>query len=329
MNQTTLVIGAGIAGLLLTRQLGAAGQPVTMLEKSRGVGGRMATKRVGAAVFDHGAQFFTARTPEFAALATEWAAQGLIRDWASGSHPRYVSPNGMTGLPKRLAEGLDVRREHQVTAARWTGEWWEVEIENQPALVGDRLVLAAPVAQSLVLLKAGGVTLPVDITTALAGLDYHPCLALLVVLDEPSMVPAEGLTPTDGPIRWLADNTKKGISPGVAAAVTLHARPEFSEGHYTKSASEVVDLMLPEARPWLRGQVISTMLHRWRYSEPKTTHREPCVWLPDLALGFIGDAFGGPKIEGAGSSGLALARLMGVDHNESRRYRHRQNHQAE
>lgn len=311
MSQTTLVVGAGIAGLLLARRLRAAGQPVTVLEKSRGVGGRMATKRVGVAVFDHGAQFFTTRTPEFNALATEWAAQGLIRDWTHGPHPRYVSPDGMTGLPKRLAEGLDVRREHQVTAARWTGKQWEVEIANRPALVGDRLALAAPVAQSLALLKAGNVNLPVAVASELVGLDYHPCLALLVVLDEPSVAPAEGLTPTDGSIRWLADNTKKGISPDVAAAVTLHARPEFSTAHYAKNASEVAALLLPEARPWLRGQVISTTLHRWRYSEPKTTHREPCVWLPDLALGFVGDAFGGPKIEGAGTSGLALARLLG------------------
>ena len=311
MSQTTLVVGAGIAGLLLARLLCAAGQPVTVLEKSRGVGGRMATKRVGAAVFDRGAQFFTARTPEFAALVSEWAAQGLIRDWTPGSHPRYVSPNGMTELPKRLAKGLDVRREHRVTAARRTGDRWEVEIENQSVLVGDRLVLAAPVAQSLALLKAGGANLPVAVATDLAGLDYHPCLALLVVLDEPSTVPTEGLTPTDGSIRWLADNTKKGISPGVAAAVTLHARPEFSTAHYSKSASEVAALLLPEARPWLRGQVISTTPHRWRYSEPRTTHREPCIWLPDLALGFIGDAFGGPKIEGAVTSALALARLLG------------------
>jgi renalase len=311
MNPTTLVIGAGIAGLLLTRQLRAAGQPVTVLEKSRGVGGRMATKRVGAAVFDHGAQFFTARTPEFTALAAEWAAQGLIRDWIRGPHPRYIGPNGMTGLPKRLAEGLDVRCEHPVTAVRWNGERWEVDIENQPTLTGDRLVMAAPVAQSLALLKAGDVILPVDVASDLAGLDYHPCLALLVVLSEPSTVPADGLALPDGSIRWLADNAKKGISPDVAAAVTLHARPEFSEAHYSNDASEVAALLLPEARPWLRGQVVSTTLHRWRYSEPKATHRTPCVWLPELALGFAGDAFGGPKVEGAGSSGLALARLMG------------------
>jgi renalase len=310
MNPTTLVIGAGIAGLLLARQLRAAGQPVTVLEKSRGVGGRMATKRVGAAIFDHGAQFFTARTPEFAALAATWAAQGLIRDWTSGPHPRYIGLDGMTAVPKCWAEGLDVRCEHQATAVRRNGDRWEVEIENQPTLVGDRLVLAAPVAQSLALLKAGGVTLPVDVESDLTGLGYHPCLALLVVLNEPSAVPAEGLAPPDGSIRWLADNTKKGISPGVAAAVTLHARQEFSAAHYANSASEVAALLLPEARPWLRGQVVSATLHRWRYSEPKATHRTPCVWLPELTLGFTGDAFGGPKVEGAGSSGLALARLM-------------------
>ena len=56
MNKTTVIVGAGIAGLLAARRLRTAGCDVLVLEKSRGFGGRMATKRVGAAVFDQGAQ---------------------------------------------------------------------------------------------------------------------------------------------------------------------------------------------------------------------------------------------------------------------------------
>lgn len=76
MNETIAVVGAGIAGLLLARELKARGAEVVVFEKSRGLGGRMATKRVGEAVFDTGAQYFTAKSERFAAQVTELAAAG-------------------------------------------------------------------------------------------------------------------------------------------------------------------------------------------------------------------------------------------------------------
>ena len=71
-SMTCIVIGAGIAGLLAARTLQEHGLRVTVLDKGRGVGGRMATRRIGSAVFDHGAQFFTARDPQFDTLISVW-----------------------------------------------------------------------------------------------------------------------------------------------------------------------------------------------------------------------------------------------------------------
>lgn len=313
MKPTTLIIGAGIAGLLLARRLQAAGDPVVLLDKSRGVGGRMATKRVGAAIFDQGAQYFSARTPEFMILAQSWQAKGWVHDWPGSVHPRYVSAGGMTTVPKHLAEGLDLRREHKVLAVRRVTSHWAVDVENQPLLTAERLVLTAPAPQSLALLKAGGVALPDTLAAELANLDYHPCLALLLVLAAPSRVPAAGMAPTGGHIRWLADNTLKGIAaPGVSAALTVHTTPEFARIHYTKTETEIAALLQADLEPWLDGGIVSTTLHRWRYSEPRVTYREPSLWLPELNLGLAGDAFGGPKVEGAVRSALDLATRLGV-----------------
>lgn len=57
-----VIVGAGLSGLVAARSLAASGHDVSVLDKGRGVGGRLATRRIGDAVLDHGAQFFTVRT---------------------------------------------------------------------------------------------------------------------------------------------------------------------------------------------------------------------------------------------------------------------------
>jgi photolyase PhrII len=55
-RRTAIVIGAGLSGLTAARTLREQGVDVTVLEKARGAGGRMSTRRDGEHRFDHGAQ---------------------------------------------------------------------------------------------------------------------------------------------------------------------------------------------------------------------------------------------------------------------------------
>lgn len=308
MNNTTVIIGAGISGLVLARSLSSAGASVVVLEKSRGTGGRMATKRVGDATFDQGAQFFTVREPEFTELAESWCERGLAKAWPGSTHRRLVGAPSMTAVPKALAEGLEILREHKVTQARrHECGCWELDVEDHGIIRTERLLFTCPVPQALAVLKLGGVALPGGVAAELEALTYHPCLALLVVLAGPSAVPAEGVALSEGPVRWLADNVKKGVAQTASAAVTIHASAAFSEANYGRPEAEVAALLLSVVERFLGAPVVSTTLHRWKFSEPKATHSERAVWLPEQGLGFAGDAFGGPKVEGAVLSGLALA----------------------
>ncbi len=76
-----LVIGAGMAGLTAAAELQRAGRRVLVLDKGRGVGGRLASRRIEGAAFDHGAQFITARTARFAALVEDGRCRGCAGDW--------------------------------------------------------------------------------------------------------------------------------------------------------------------------------------------------------------------------------------------------------
>ncbi len=309
MDNTTVIIGAGMSGLIAAKALQIEGAQVMVLEKSRGLGGRLATKRVGDAVFDQGAQYFTVKDPLFESWVAGWQVIGAVSPWPESAHRRFIGRPSMTAVAKTLADGVEVKRDHKVTKITRVGERWCIEVENHGYICAARVVLTSPVPQSLALLAAGGVELPAELASELAKLTYSPCLALLVTLTGPCRLPVDGVTKAEGDVRWAADNQRKGVSP-LVAAVTLHLSAEFSTRHYGLGEAEVLELVRSEAEQLIGAGIASVTLHRWKFAHALATHAEPCVWLPEFKLGFAGDAFGGPRVEGAALSGLAMARRL-------------------
>ncbi|MCB9436045.1 MAG: FAD-dependent oxidoreductase [Anaerolineales bacterium] len=310
-----IVVGAGIAGLLAAKTLQQRGYRVMVLDKGRGVGGRMATRRIENAVFDHGAQFFSVRDARFAQWVEQWVEAGVAEVWTHGfgadqnNHSRYRGVPTMTAIPKWLAQGLDVRLNTKVTAIRLQTPQWQLEIDGGSTFQADAVVMTPPVPQSLALLDAGEVRLLGVIRTALDRIQYFPCIALMVVLDGPSSIQSPGgVTFRSEPITWMGDNMQKGVSPH-ASAVTIHATPDFSRTHFESDTDSIAKYLLDAARPWFgERQIVAYEVHRWRYAEPAQPY--PHLFLPastSVPMVFAGDAFGGPRIEGAALSGLGAA----------------------
>lgn len=307
-----LVVGAGLAGLAAARDLANHGWQVTVIDKGSRPGGRMATRPLGEAWLDYGAQYFTVRDPAFAAAVDQWTREGLVKVWSYGfgdsaGHPRYAVAGGMNRLPQALAEGLEVKTRVRVASCAWTGGCWRVAAETGEAWEARRLLLTAPVPQSLALLDAGAVPLPSAWRSALEAIAYDPCLALLVRLAEPSRIPPPGGLPLRGPVlAWIADNAQKGLSPG-GHGVTLHAQAAFSACHWDFPPESVAQTMLDEAAPYV-GRVAEWKLHRWRFAQPRTVYPERCAGAESPGpLVLAGDAFAGPRVEGAWLSGAAAA----------------------
>jgi renalase len=323
-----LVVGAGAAGLAAAGRLEAAGHRVTGVGQGRGVGGRLATRRIGAARLDHGAQFFTARGDEFVALTGRWVEAGVAREWCRGfaatpdGHPRFVGADGMSALAKSLAAGLDVRTSVRLGALRLAGGGaWSAALDDGaplPAgggpgdggapLAAAAVVVTAPVPQALELLAAGSVPLSPAAAGALGAVRYSPTLAALAVLDGPSAVPAPGgVQLDDGPLSWVGDNQAKGIS--AVPAVTLHAGADESAARYDDPADETLEWMLGVGARWLGGPPADAQLMRWRYAAPVELHDERHLVAVDgpAPLVCAGDAFGEPRVEGAILSGWAAA----------------------
>ncbi len=272
----------------------------------------MASKRIGDARFDHGAQHFSARSPEFAETVDRLIAGGAAKVWFEshsitepdrGVEPRHVGSPSMRSVCEHLAQGLDVRVGVTVTGVRRQNGDVMVDTADGP-LIADACVVTAPLPQTLTLVGE----LAGDHRSRLESITYDPCLAAMLILDGPSGLPDGHLALAEGPIAWMADNQHKGVSP--VPAVTVHASPDFSREHLEQEPSEWLPLVVAAAAGHLGAKVVEAHGHRWRYSIPTNPGTEAAI---EVAPGIVvaGEALAGARVEGAFLSGLAAAAVLG------------------
>lgn len=335
-DDDVLVIGAGLSGLVAARTLDAAGVPTVLIDKSTGPGGRLATRAVDGALVDHGAQFFTVRGDDFAAMVEEWRALGVpVSEWSRGfaqatdvrdgpdgvtstggdGHPRYAVEGGMNTIAQVLAGGLDVRAPARAQAVWTSGGRWHVAVttpHGETTLRARALISTPPLPGALALFVRGAVALPSALLARLRSVSYDPCLALMVVLDRrPPLPEPGGVQFAQGPVRWLADNARKSVSS--TPAVTVHAASGWSTAALDDGDGDIAATLGAWLRPWLGDAEPTTVqLKRWRFSQPRSpiTTAAPAARVDGAPLVFAGDAFTQSKVEGAARSGVAAAEAL-------------------
>ncbi len=314
-EKNILVIGAGISGLIASNLLIHHGFKVTILEKSRGVGGRLATRRLDGGVFDHGAQFLTVRHERFQKYVDHWLEENIIRQWSRGfppnnedGHPRYMGVKGMTGIAKYLADPIDIRFAERALFLDYEDQQWSIQTEQEKIYRADALILTAPVPQIILLLQSGRNGIKSNIIDELSDITYESCLGLLMTSDDESFIEPPGAYQLSGePIAWISDNRVKGISDG-RTAITVHAGPEFSRKYWNLDDKTLISTLFHTVSDWIPISYKECQIKRWLYSQPKVVFEERTLFISEPApIAFAGDAFGGPRIEGAALSGISAA----------------------
>lgn len=313
MTQDAIVIGAGWSGLTAALRMREAGLRVLVLEKSRGPGGRSATRRSDGAQFDHGAQYFTARSGAFGRQLQQWRDAGLVVPWRPrlatlGGHDghrdpdaisRYVAVPGMNAVCRHLAAELDVRYRAEVESMRYD-RGWTVTLADGDVLHAQRLLLTAPPVQSARLLGAQDSLYP-----GLIEARFAPCLAAMVQFDTP-LDPGfdAAFVNRDSPLGWIASDSSK---PGRSGACwVLHATPDWSTANLELPIDQGSALLIQAFAELLETELPQSQLqlgHRWRYALALAPVDEGFRADPDRALAIAGDWLSGSRIEGAWISG--------------------------
>lgn len=316
--KSCIVVGAGIAGLLSARLLASKGVNVVLLEKSRGLGGRMATRRVGDCRYDHGAQFMTTRDRKFREMVESWLSQNAVRPWYKGplGNMRYFGTEGMTTVPKLLSREIDVRIQHKVSQIAFDGSEWSVTCElpdeKTASFKSDFLIFTTPVPQALELIQQSNVELDFDEEDELEKIRYSRCITVLAKLNGPAGISNPGAMDLNhDTLRWVGDNYAKGIST-VEGTLTINTSNRFSHHYWDASNEEKIKVVLQALKPFIKSDVVEATAHHWSYSEPlyiyreKQPFRKPYFVDEQNRLALAGDGFGGPRIEASALSGVSL-----------------------
>ena len=238
------VIGAGVAGLCCARELLRRGVDVDVFEKSRGLGGRLANKRLDWGQFDLGAQYFTARDPRFQHQVSIWEDQGIVRRWpftpsvfstdtlqpSADKIVRYVGAPKMNSIAHALAEGLQVVCQSRVTELTGSAqESWTICLESGGRHAGyDWVVLTVPGEQCAPLI-AGQTVLAAKIPTSI----HRPCWSLALATRGVVASHIQGIF-GDESVTWVSRLSSRPGSPKSAAyddLWMLHFSPEWSAMH--------------------------------------------------------------------------------------------------
>lgn len=317
------VVGAGLSGLVCAQRLRQAGYRVVVVEKSRGLGGRMATRRLTNTCADHGVGYLEDQGERTRQLIQTLLPQKLIQRWtnqfyelapngslrpAAACHPRYIAPSGMTTIAKFLARGLEVRHSQRVVAISPAQAGWTLAIEAaEPVQLEARaIVLAIPAPQALTLVEPA-LGLSAEFL-AMRSVEFDPCFTAIAAYPiDCAQVPWQAVIST-GDVAWVArDSSKRGSVP----TFVVRSSTAFAQQHLEAADLQAIGQDLLRAA-LLPDDPVELQVHRWRYAFVRHPLAQLHLTIDAPLLSCCGDWCGGLQVESALQSGAAAGDRINI-----------------
>jgi len=309
---TAAVIGAGMAGVTIARQLLEQGKTVTLFDKSKGTGGRMSSRSWQGGWIDHGAPYFAAQSDAFGGYLQSHLAPEVCRPWQvqvrgipdQDEWPGYIGIPRNSSITRCLLGDINFQPATRIARLERQGNSW-VLFNDGGSLLGswDLVVVTAPAPQTYALVHN-----VCEIANQVKKAQMEPCWVAAVQLSVPLSTATEVMIdPAPGLRRIVANSAKAGRNNN--GVYLLQATADWSQEHLEASPDRVgvklCDLFSQNISAVRRPELL--FAHRWRYALTKMPLGKDCLWSQDLQIGVCGDWCLGRTVEDAWISATALA----------------------
>ena len=315
------IIGAGLSGLTAANIL-KDDSNITLFEKSRGVSGRMSTRRAEPFFFDHGAQYFKARTDEFKYFIAPMIKKGLIERWDARfvefenreitqrrkwdeHNPHYVGVPGMNAIAKYLSQGLSVQLGVRVQSIKKNHDKWHLE-DNEGNILGeyDWVISTVPAEQASDLLPNSLPNSP-----KLSDIKMKGCFSLMLGFKKDLSLNFDAALVLGEDISWISVNSSK---PGRSGAFCLlvHSTNNWADEHIDNKRDQVMNYLCKQTSDIIGHDLSKAShmaIHGWRFANIQKQRGETHFLDMDQKIAVCGDWFIEGRVEAAFISGFEMA----------------------
>ncbi len=320
-NKKIAVIGAGVSGLITAKELSRLNK-VVVFDKSRGIGGRMATRRTNEYQFDHGAQFFTAKSKEFKEFCNKAKNDDIIEEWNcnfaeiignkinkqyqfnNNNNPHFVSKPQMNNLCKYIAKDLNVLLGKQVKYVNFDNKKWSLEtIEDEVFNDFDYLILAIPSHQAINLIPKKFKHFDIISNIKMSG-----CFTLMLGFKEKLSTEFNAALIKESNISWISVNSCKPQRPE-GFSLIINSSNSWADKNIEGDLEIIKEKMITSLRQIINfdlNNINYQNIHRWKYANAIPRQGNRSLYDPNFNLGVCGDWLISGRVESAFLSGLDL-----------------------
>jgi renalase len=317
------IIGAGISAITIAQNLKAIAS-VSLFEKSRGVGGRMAFRRSGSYEYDHGAQFFTAKTKNFKNFIKPLIRENVIKRWDArfaefknnellreitwnSEYPHYVGVPGMNSISKFLSKELNIKLNTKVDKiVKNTNNSWQLFDEKLKNLGEfDWVISTAPAIQSAEILPKY-----FKYHNDLLNRKMVGCFSLMLGFKKALPLSWDAALIRDADISWVSINSSK-PHRAKSFAMLIHSTNVWAEKHLSDDYQDVISFLNKETSRIIgydTSHADYIDLHAWRYANIEKQGKSDLFIDYENRLASCGDWLTQGRVECAFEAGFMMAK---------------------
>lgn len=280
-----IIIGSGIAGLAAANYLSSKNFNVTVLDKGKYPGGRISTRRGKDFIFNHGAQFFTAKSNEFKKICNRAVNDNVLVNWVDSKKNRFIGNPDMREFSLWLSQNLTIFQENVVERLDYNEQF--IVNTNKKKFTCDGLIITAPSSQTASLIK----NLDETFHELIEKVEYFPCWCVMLSLRDMSL--KNFYIDEKSIFNWIVSENNKIKNQLNHNCLTIHTNERFSVENLDETKEVTLDKIVQEFTEIYQVKtqdIIYKNIHRWRYAKVKKPFpQEESKLSKKIPFGIAGD----------------------------------------